>query len=68
MFILKWTNKYSGETGYVASVSSKEQHFNNTYDKEEAKRYQSESSVKRIITCLTAMGEADNNVFEAVSV
>ena len=29
MFIIKWTNKFSGETGYVESISSKEKHFNN---------------------------------------
>lgn len=66
MFILKWTNKYSGETGYVESVSTKEKHFNNTFEKESAKTYKTESAAKKIIASLTAMGEADNNDFEVM--
>lgn len=68
MYILKWTNKYSGETGYVESISSKEGHFNNTFDEKSAKKYNSESIAKRMITALKGMGEADNNHFEAIRV
>ena len=33
MVIIKWTNKYSNETGYVASLSTKNKCFNNTFEK-----------------------------------
>ena len=65
MVVLKWTNKYSGETGYVASVSTKEQCFVNTFDKAEAKRY-SEKAVKGILTKLDNYHETDNNIFEMI--
>lgn len=68
MYILKWTNKYSGETGYVESISAKEGHFNNTFDESSAKKYNSESIAKRMITTLKGMGETENNDFEAVRV
>ncbi len=63
--VIKWTNRYSGETGYVASVSRKEGHFINTYDRSEAKDY-SPKSVDRIISELLSFGEGEDNVFEAV--
>lgn len=31
-YIIQWTNKYSGESGYVASISEKNRYFNNTYN------------------------------------
>ena len=65
MVILKWTNKYSGETGYVASVSTKEKCFINTFSMEEAKRY-AEKAVKGIMTKLESYHETDNNIFETV--
>lgn len=68
MFIIKWTNKFSGETGYVESISAKEQHFNNTFDISEAKGYKSASIAKRMLTTLIAMGEAENNEFEVIKV
>jgi len=65
MVVLKWTNKYSGDTGYVASISTKAECFVNTFDKDEAKRY-SEKSVKGIMTKLEKYHETDNNIFEAI--
>ena len=63
--VIKWTNKYSGETGYVASVSRKERHFVNTPDYAEAKVYAAKS-VNRIINELIEFGEGEDNDFEAV--
>lgn len=63
--IIKWTNKYSGETGYVASVSRKEGHFINTYNREEAKDY-SAKTVSKIVHDLIAFGEGEENVFEVI--
>ena len=65
MVVLKWTNKYSGDTGYVASLSTKSQCFVNTFDMGEAKRY-SEKAVKGILTKLENYHETDNNIFEVV--
>lgn len=62
MVVIKWTNKFSGESGYVQSISSKEQHFVNTYDKTEAKQYK-EAVAKGQITNLIKYGEAENNDF-----
>lgn len=63
--VIKWTNKYSGETGYVASISRKERHFINTYDREEAKEYSSKT-VDKMINDLVSFGEAEDNVLEAI--
>ncbi|MBR2539427.1 MAG: hypothetical protein IKE85_01170 [Mogibacterium sp.] len=65
MVKIKWTNKYSNETGYVAALSNKEQCFINTFDESEAKAY-SEKAVKGIMTRLESFHETDNNIFEVV--
>jgi hypothetical protein len=65
--IIKWTNKYSKETGYVGSVSNKKRCFHNS-DLSGAKQYGDEKSAKRAITQLTSYGEAENNDFEIVAV
>ena len=63
--IIKWTNKYSGETGYVASVSHKEGHFVSTDDINKAKSYSSKT-ISNIIKDLIEYGEGENNNFEIV--
>ena len=63
MVIIKWTNKFSGETGYVESVSTKNRCFVNTFKKKDAKRY-SEKAVKGILTKLDSYNETENNIFE----
>ena len=65
MVKIKWTNKYSNETGYVASVSSKNKCFVNTYELDEAKEY-SEKAVKGVLTKLDSYNETENNVFEII--
>ena len=67
MVVIKWTNKFSGESGFVKGISTKEQHFINTYDQSEAKRY-NENTAKGQITNLVKFGEAENNNFEIVEV
>lgn len=67
MVIIKWTNKYSNETGYVASLSTKNQCFNNTFEQSEAKRY-SERSIAATMKKLEAFHETDNNTFEVITV
>jgi hypothetical protein len=65
MYNLKWTNKYSCETGYVKKVSKAKGYFENTFEKAEAKKYRSMKAVQTDIELLTQLGEAVNNVFEA---
>jgi ribosomal protein L13 len=67
MVIIKWTNKYSNETGYVASISTKNECFINTFEESEAKRY-SEKSVKGMLTKLESFHETDDNDFEVITV
>ncbi len=67
MVKIKWTNKYSNESGYVASISTKEKCFINTFDENEAKAY-SEKAVKGIMTKLESYHETDDNVFEVIPV
>lgn len=63
-YIIKWRNRYSGDTGYVASISEKNRHFNNTYNINDAKRYINKSYAKGTITKLMNYGEGNNNDFE----
>ena len=65
MVKIKWTNKYSNETGYVAALSTKEKCFINTFNEGEAKEY-SEKAVKGIMTKLDNFHETDNNIFEVI--
>lgn len=67
MVIIKWTNKYSNETGYVASLSTKNQCFINTFEESEAKQY-SEKSVASLMTKLASYHETDDNDFEVIPV
>lgn len=61
--VLKWRNKFSGEEGYVASVSKAKGYFINTFDKAEAKKYANETSVQKDLATLEAIGESENNDF-----
>lgn len=67
MVKIKWTNKYSNESGYVASVSAKNKCFVNTFEKSEAKEY-SEKAVKGLMTKLESYNETENNTFEVIPV
>ncbi|MCF0228534.1 MAG: hypothetical protein HUJ76_02410 [Parasporobacterium sp.] len=60
---LKWTNKYSQETGYVGKVSKAKGYFVNAESKEAAKTYASEKMAVKDIEILKEIGEAENNDF-----
>ncbi len=64
--IIRWTNKYSGEQGYVGNISTKRQCFH-TADRVNAKQYQNEKSAAKAITMLTKYGEAEQNTFEILA-
>ncbi|MBR3761660.1 MAG: hypothetical protein IKK59_02845 [Lachnospiraceae bacterium] len=65
---LKWRNKFSGEEGYVASVSKAKGYFINTFDKAEAKKYASEAAAQKDLATLEALGEFVNNEFSTEAV
>lgn len=65
---LKWRNRFSGEEGYVASVSKAKGYFINTFDKAQAKKYASEASTQKDLVTLEALGEFENNVFFAETI
>lgn len=62
---LKWTNKYSNETGYVGKVLKSKGHFISAENKEDAKKYSSLKMVQKDIELLETLGEAENNIFLA---
>lgn len=64
--VIKWTNKFSNEEGYVQSVSKTEGHFVNTYEVSEAKTFKRECDVVRALNTLEAIGEGENNTFEVI--
>lgn len=65
--IIKWINKYSREEGFVKSVDLKQRHFNNTFDKAEAKVYGNKGAAAKVVKALIDFGEGENNDFEIVS-
>lgn len=65
--IIQWTNKYSNEQGYVKSINTKERHFVNTFNREEAKNYKQKRNAVKVIEQLTSFGEADNNSFAIIT-
>lgn len=63
--VLKWTNKYSGETGYVGTVSKKKGYFTNEPDVLKAKRYVTDAAISNDLETLKSFGEFKNNDFAA---
>ena len=66
--VIKWTNKMSGETGYVKSVSRARGCFINTWDKSDAKKYQTDKQIDKDMQILEEVGEAQNNQFDTEEV
>lgn len=62
---IKWTNKWSGDTGFVKSINSKKKEFENTFNESEAKVF-SKSVITRTIKQLDSY--CDWNTYEAVTV
>lgn len=46
---IKWTNKFSNETGYVKSIQNKKGYFEATFIEEEARKYKSKNEA---ISCI----------------
>ena len=64
--VIKWTNKYSNEQGYVMSAKKADGHFVNTYDVAEAKTFTRQCDIVRTLNTLEEIGECENNTFEVV--
>lgn len=67
MVIIKWTNKYSNETGFVKQLRQKDRCFENTYEGAEARKYSSQSVARGVVKKLISYGEGENNNFEIIS-
>ena len=61
--ILCWKNRFSGEQGYVKSVSRKKGYFENTFDAKEAKSYMAQSVADKDLEFMEEIGETANNEF-----
>jgi hypothetical protein len=61
--IIKWTNIYSGEIGYVQMIRHTKGHFVNTSDKAMARKYRSHADAQKAIETLISIGEGQSNVF-----
>lgn len=66
--VLKWTNRFSKETGYVKSICVSERHFVNTDQIEKARNFQYDATCKKALAQLEEFGEAVNNTFEVLYV
>jgi len=61
---IKWTNKLSGEVGYVKVIHKKERYFENTFDVAEAKKFTKTTLAK----ALEQLEEfCADNTYEAVN-
>lgn len=63
MFIIKWTNKYSNEEGYVKVINRKDGYFENTYEKENAFHFKTKGNATKAMNWLTNSNEGENNIF-----
>lgn len=68
MYVIKWENKYSGETGYVKKINKKKSYFENTYDIDEAKTYKSLNGAENATKTLNELNDAGYNVYLVVAV
>ena len=61
--IIKWTNRFSGEVGYVKALNYRERYFENTWDQREAKIF-SKDTVAQALEVLSDY--CPQNIYEAV--
>lgn len=61
--IIKWTNKYSGEVGYVKKMNYRQRYFENTWNQKEAKIF-SKDTVMKALELL--QDYCPDNIYEAV--
>lgn len=60
---IRWTNKWSGEVGFVKTIHVKDKYFENTFDESEAKVF----TDKAIAKALARLNEyCTDNIYETV--
>ena len=64
--VIAWENRFSGEKGYVKSVSKAKGYFENTFDINEAKVYKSTKTIANDMSAIKNFGELKNNIFWSV--
>ncbi len=62
---IKWTNRWSGDTGFVLRIES--DHFVNTFNKAEGENFKTRKEAEKAVEHLFDCGEALNNEFEVVT-
>lgn len=62
---IKWTNRFSGEQGYVKEI--KPDHFINTFEKADGENFRSRREAEKAVAMLCDCGEGVNNEFEIVT-
>lgn len=64
--VIAWTNKFSQETGFVKTISKKKGYFENTFEKEDARKFRSDKEANNALAQLTELGEDEKNDFTVV--
>ena len=64
MKVIKWTNKFSQETGYVQSLS--DGHFNNTWEESDAAKFRTQKDADKFLNDIYESGAEGENTFEIV--
>ena len=62
---IKWTNRMSGETGFVKEIMKS--NFINTFDKAEGANFKTRRDAEKAVETLIGIGEGLNNMFEVVT-
>ena len=61
---IKWTNKFSKETGYVKSIQNKKGYFEATFSKDSARKYKSFSEANNCLDILYRL--CPDNTYEII--
>lgn len=64
--LIKWTNKISGEQGFVRNIRIFRGYFENTYDIKEAHVFNTTHQCDAALKLLRQFGETKQNRFELV--
>lgn len=63
--VIRWTNNFSGETGFVKKISKAKGYFENTFVKEEARKFISDKQIATALVQLAELKEDENNTFSS---
>ena len=66
MKVIKWTNKYSNETGFVKCLG--EGHFINTWEQDSAMKFRNQAEADKTLDTLYEFGEDANNNFDVIDI